>query len=398
MNTQTQTTVQARPKAMLWVSVLLALVVVCLALSIGGAYRSPEIFWQLRLPRVLAAFGVGGLLALAGLLLQALLRNPLAEPYMLGAASGASFALLIGTVMGWAWWALQGLAFVGAVAVLTLIWWLLRRFTRLEGDISIVLLLGILLSALLNAGVNVLLLLMPERALRGALFWMMGDLAGAGQYYLAWCGVWLCLILALPLASKISALMRGALMAHAVGISVQKTRVQLLLLAGLATAIAVSEAGAVGFVGLVVPHFVKLFSARRGIDMRGVMLLCVLWGGVLLVLADGLARTLIAPMQLPVGVLTIALGAPFGVAIAHTHARQSCGRCAMNRLLQCQQLSIRVGQKQLIEPFDWQVNSGERWAVLGQNGVGKTALLHALLGVDARCHANVLLGGVSLSG
>ena len=200
MNTQTQTTVQARPKVMLWVSVLLALVVVCLALSIGGAYRSSEIFWQLRLPRVLAAFGVGGLLALAGLLLQALLRNPLAEPYMLGAASGASFALLIGTVMGWAWWALQGLAFVGAVAVLTLMWWLLRRFTRLEGDISIVLLLGILLSALLNAGVNVLLLLMPERALRGALFWMMGDLAGAGQYYLAWCGVWLCLILALPLA------------------------------------------------------------------------------------------------------------------------------------------------------------------------------------------------------
>ncbi len=311
MNTQTQTTVQARPKAMLWVSVLLALVVVCLALSIGGAYRSPEIFWQLRLPRVLAAFGVGGLLALAGLLLQALLRNPLAEPYMLGAASGASFALLIGTVMGWAWWALQGLAFVGAVAVLTLMWWLLRRFTRLEGDISIVLLLGILLSALLNAGVNVLLLLMPERALRGALFWMMGDLAGAGQYYLAWCGVWLCLILALPLASKMSALMRGALMAHAIGISVQKARVQLLLLAGLATAIAVSEAGAVGFVGLVVPHFVKLFSARRGIGMRGVMLLCVLWGGVLLVLADGLARTLIAPMQLPVGVLTIALGAPF---------------------------------------------------------------------------------------
>jgi iron complex transport system permease protein len=219
--------------------------------------------------------------------------------------------LLIGTVMGFAWWVLQGLAFVGAVAVLSLMWWLLRRFSRLEGDISIVLLLGIVLSALLNAGVNVVLLLMPERALRGALFWMMGDLAGAGQHYFAWWGVWLCLLLALPLASKMSALMRGALMAHAVGISVQTVRVQLLLLAGLATAIAVSEAGAVGFVGLVVPHFVKLFSGQRAITMRGVMLLCVLWGGVLLVLADGLARMLIAPMQLPVGVLTIALGAPF---------------------------------------------------------------------------------------
>ena len=302
---------QPKTKLWLWVSVFCALVVVSVALSVDGAYRSPEVFWQLRLPRVLAGFGVGGLLALAGLLLQALLRNPLAEPYMLGAASGASFALLIGTVLGLAWWALQGLAFVGAVAVLTLMWWLLRRFTRLEGDISIVLLLGVLLSALLNAGVNVLLLLMPERALRGALFWMMGDLAGSGQYYLAWCGVWLCLVLALPLGTKMSALMRGALMAHAVGVSVQKVRVQLLLLAGLATAIAVSEAGAVGFVGLVVPHFVKLFSARRGIGMRGVMLLSVLWGGVLLVLADGLARMLMAPMQLPVGVLTIAIGAPF---------------------------------------------------------------------------------------
>ena len=126
------------------VSVGVALCVVLWAMTSGGAYASPDIFYHLRMPRVLAAFGVGGLLALAGVMLQALLRNPLAEPYMLGAASGASFALLVGTVLGLAWWMLQGLAFAGAVAVLCLMWLILRRFSRLEGDISIVLLLGVL--------------------------------------------------------------------------------------------------------------------------------------------------------------------------------------------------------------------------------------------------------------
>ena len=295
----------------LGLSVVLAVAVVCGALFWGDALASPDVFYRLRLPRVLAAFGVGGLLALAGVMLQALLRNPLAEPYMLGAASGASFCLLVGTVLGLTWWALQGLAFAGAVAVLCLMWLILRRFSRLEGDISIVLLLGVLCSAALNAGVSVLLLLLPERALRGSLFWLMGDLAGSGQYYVAWWGMWFCLLLALPLAGHMMVLMRGAMMAHTVGVQVQTLRVQLLLLAGLATALAVFEAGAVGFIGLVVPHFVKLLAARRGIGMRAILVLCVLWGGVLLVLADALARTIIAPMQLPVGVLTIALGAPF---------------------------------------------------------------------------------------
>ena len=292
-------------------SIVLSLLVLLLAGTWAGGMMDGEIFWRLRLPRVLAAFGVGGLLALAGLLLQALLRNPLAEPYMLGAASGASFALLVGTILGLTWWGLQGLAFVGAVVVLCLMWWILRRFSRLEGDISIVLLLGVLCSAVLNAGVSVLLLLLPERALRGSLFWLMGDLSGAGRNYVAWYGVWLCLLLAWPLANRVTALMRGSLMAHAVGVSVQKTRVQLLLLAGLATALAVFEAGAVGFVGLVVPHLIKLLAAKRDLSMRVVMLLCVLWGGVLLVLADILARSIVAPMQLPVGIFTIALGAPF---------------------------------------------------------------------------------------
>ena len=295
----------------LGLSAVLAVAVVCGALFWGDALASPDIFYRLRLPRVLAAFGVGGLLALAGVMLQALLRNPLAEPYMLGAASGASFCLLVGTVLGLTWWALQGLAFAGAVAVLCLMWLIFRRFSRLEGDSSIVLLVGVLCSSALNAGVSVLLLMLPERALRGSLFWLMGDLAGAGQHFVAFGGLWLCLLLALPLASRMMVLMRGALMAHAVGVSVQTVRVQLLLLAGLATALAVFEAGAVGFLGLVVPHFVKLLAARRGIGMCSLMWLCVLWGGILLVLADALARTIIAPMQLPVGVLTIALGAPF---------------------------------------------------------------------------------------
>ena len=292
-------------------SVALACAMIVLSCVWDGGMNNTQVFLELRLPRVLAAFGGGGLLALAGLMLQALLRNPLAEPYMLGVASGASVSLLVGTVMGLSWWFLQGLTFLGALAVLLLMGWVLKRFSRLAGDISIVLLLGVVLSSLLNAVVSVLLLLMPERALRGALFWLMGDLAGAGHLYVAWVGVWLCLLMALPLARSMTALMRGSLLAHSVGVSVRRVRVQLLLLAGLATAIAVTEAGAIGFIGLVVPHFVKLFCAKRDFSMRSVMLLSVIWGGALLVLADVLARSIVAPMQLPVGVLTIALGAPF---------------------------------------------------------------------------------------
>ncbi|TDR32721.1 iron complex transport system permease protein [Hydromonas duriensis] len=302
----------ARTGVVLFVSILIAISVIVLGLTAGALDLSEAVFWQLRLPRVLASFGVGGLLALAGLMLQVLLRNPLAEPYMLGAASGASFCVLLGMLMGGSWWLQQSLALFGALVALGLMLWVLRRYSRLEGDVTVLLLLGIVLSALLNALVSGVLLVLPDRNVRSALFWMMGDLAGAGSHYVAWCSVWLILALALGLARPMAVLMRGAVMAHSVGVDVTRLRWQLLLLAGLATAVAVMEAGAIGFVGLLVPHMVKSLGGRFfGANMRLILPLCVLWGGILLVLADVVARLLFAPTQLPVGLFTVLLGAPF---------------------------------------------------------------------------------------
>ena len=140
----------------------------------------------------------------------------------------------------------------------------------------------------------------------------VGDLAGAGSHYVAWCGVWLVLLFALTLARPMAALMRGAVMAHSIGVNVGRLRLQLLLLAGVATALAVMEAGAIGFVGLIIPHVVKSLGGRYfGSNMRMVLPLCALWGGILLVLADIMARTLFAPTQLPVGLFTVLMGAPF---------------------------------------------------------------------------------------
>jgi iron complex transport system permease protein len=292
-------------------SVLVAMAVVTFSLWFDARSLPMDVFFSLRLPRVLAAFGVGGLLALSGVMLQVLLRNPLAEPYILGAASGASFCVLLGMLLGGAWWLLQGAALFGALSALAAMLWMMRRHSRLEGDVTVLLLLGVLLAALLNAAVSAILLVLPDRVMRGALFWMLGDLAGSGQFYAAWFGLWLCLMATMLLAQPMAALMRGAVMAHSIGVNVSRLRVQLLLLSGLATALAVMEAGAIGFVGLIVPHVVKAVGARHfATNMRVVLPLCALWGGILLVVADWLARTLFAPLQLPVGLFTVALGAP----------------------------------------------------------------------------------------
>ncbi|MGL4767156.1 MAG: FecCD family ABC transporter permease [Formosimonas sp.] len=300
-------------KKHLWlVSILAASAVLAWALLHHSHDLSGAMFVQLRLPRVLAAFGVGGLLALAGLLLQALLRNPLAEPYMLGAASGASFLVLLGMLAGASWWVLQGLAFVGATVVLLLMLWILLRYRRADGDVTVLLLLGVLLAALLNAAVSAILLVLPNAALRGALFWMMGDLAGAGQHYLGIIGLLACGTLAVPLAQPMAAMMRGSILAHSVGVDVARLRVRLLLVAGLAASVAVMEAGAIGFVGLIVPHMAHMLAARvPQLGERGKMLLAMLWGGTLLVAADGLARVVFWPLELPVGIFTTLIGAPF---------------------------------------------------------------------------------------
>ena len=275
------------------------------ALTGAGQDTAGAVVSGLRLPRALAAFACGGLLALAGALMQVLLRNPLADPYVLGisggAAVGALLAMLAGLALAW----INLLAFAGAFAAMLLVFGLARgdgswTQTRL-------LLTGVIVAAGCSAVVALILSVAPEHQLRSMLFWLMGDLSHAGTPWPALLVLALGLAAALPLSRDLNLLARGDLIARTLGVRVRGLRGAVYVLASLLTAVAVTTAGSVGFVGLVVPHLVRL---AVGNDQRVLLPAAALAGGSLLVIADTLARTVVAPQQLPVGVLTALLGVP----------------------------------------------------------------------------------------
>jgi iron complex transport system permease protein len=305
-------------------SLLLALLVGSVALPLrdlaawlGGA-EVPMVasVIELRLPRVLAGFAVGALLATAGALLQALLRNPLADPYVLGVSGGAAVAALGALALGAALWVMQLAAAVGALATLALLFALARRalFTRdaLHGEqaTTVVLLTGVMIAAFASALLSVVLTLAPENQLRTMVFWLLGDLGGATSlpHALASLAVLaLVLLLALRHAPALNLLLRGDVQAFTQGVDVERTRRKLVLLAAVAAGTVVTQAGAVGFVGFVAPHLVRLLI---GNDQRQLLPAAALAGGTLVVLADTFARSAFAPVQLPVGVVTALFGVP----------------------------------------------------------------------------------------
>ncbi|MBF1163621.1 MAG: iron ABC transporter permease [Dechloromonas agitata] len=275
------------------------------AALLGREGGGGDVVLQLRLPRAIAGFACGGLLALAGALMQVLLRNPLADPYVLGisggAGVGAMFAILIGLpVLG-----IDGLAFAGALGAMFIV------FGLAHGDGSWtqtrLLLTGVIVAAGCGALVALMLAIAEEHKLRGMLFWLMGDLGQSSQWWPPLVALVVALTLAMPFARELNLLSRGMMQAQALGVAVDRLRYAIYLLASLATAASVTTAGSIGFVGLVVPHLVRLAT---GNDQRLLLPASVLAGGSLLVLADTLARTLIAPQQLPVGVLTALIGVP----------------------------------------------------------------------------------------
>ena len=260
---------------------------------------------DLRLPRALTAFGVGGLLAIAGVLMQVLLRNPLAEPYILGSSGGAAVAALTAMSLGLGSLVVDASAFGGAMAATLLV------FAIAQGTGSWtptrLLLTGVVLAAGFSAATTLILALSPDQNLRGMLFWLMGDLSFAFDP-----GRPLALLLLLVIAASLSArhlnvLARGELQAAIVGLPVRAFRYLIFAAAALATALSVTTVGVIGFIGLVVPHLVRLVA---GSDHRIVVPASALAGGALLVVADTLARTIMAPRQLPVGALTAAIGVP----------------------------------------------------------------------------------------
>ncbi len=319
-----------RPWPKVFAAVLILLVIIFIGLACGSAgcnvdiFRQEEIL-QTRWVRVVMACAIGALLSLSGALLQLLLRNPLADPYTLGISGGAavgallsSFYLPVGVVVA----GMQFGSKVGAIASILLLFLMAKRRlfappTLVEAPGIGLILTGVMIASGFGAIISLLLALSPDTALRGALFWLMGDLdvEGVGSW------IWLALLIAagwsLLQAPKLNVLVHGEATAYLLGISVPGLRLQVLLIASLATALAVSAAGAIGFIGLVVPHVCRMVL---GNDQRRLLPASMLLGAATLVLADLLARTIAAPVQLPVGVLTALLGVPVFLLILSRRA------------------------------------------------------------------------------
>jgi iron complex transport system permease protein len=283
----------------------LTLSAVWAALEGRGQGLARNIVLDLRLPRALAALATGGLLALAGALMQVLLRNPLADPYILGVSGGAAVAALGALMVGLGGLVVNGAAFGGALAAMLLVFALARGpggWTSAR-----LLLTGAVVAAGLGACISLLLALGSDSSLRGMLFWLMGDLsvvrsAGGELTALA-----LAVAVTWPLARSLNVLAQGEQQALLLGVPARALRITIYLLGSLFTAIAVTVAGSIGFVGLIVPHVVRLSA---GPDHRIVLPASALAGGALVMCADTVARTAFAPRQLPVGAITALIGVP----------------------------------------------------------------------------------------
>ena len=275
-----------------------------------------DVVLGLRLPRAMSALAIGGLLAVTGALLQALLRNPLADPYVLGVSGGASVAALLAIMLGLPAFGVDVAAALGALATSLLVFALAQGGgawtpTRL-------LLTGIVVAAGAGALVSLLLALGDEQRLRGMIFWLLGDLTRSERWH------WLVLLLALvavgglAIGRPLNVLARGETLAASVGLPVRRFQMLLFVITAVLTGCAVSAAGSIGFVGLVTPHLVRL---ALGSDHRIVLPASALAGGVLLMIADLVSRVALAPRQLPVGALTALVGVPLFLILMQRQRR-----------------------------------------------------------------------------
>jgi iron complex transport system permease protein len=272
---------------------------------------------ELRWPRAATAFAAGGLLAMAGALMQVLLRNPLADPYILGVAGGASVAALLTMLAGLTGIWIGGGAFVGAMASMLLVFGLAHG--RGSWTVTRLLLTGVVIAFAWGALISFILAVSPQTQLRGMLFWLMGDLGYARYAWWPLLTLLIGIVLCLPVMRQLNVLTRGMHQAALLGVNTSALQRRIYLLASLFTAVAVTLAGGVGFIGLVVPHMLRLLI---GSDHRWLLPSSALLGGSLLVLADTAARTVLAPQQLPVGIMTAAIGVPLFLYLLYQGQRQ----------------------------------------------------------------------------
>ena len=260
---------------------------------------------SLRAERALDGFIVGGLLSMAGALLQVLLRNPLAEPYILGISGGAGVVTLVALLLGIssAWMPLT--AFAGALFSTLLVFSI--SFSNGTWTSDRLLLTGVVIAAGWSAIISFLLTISSQQQIQGMLFWLMGDLSQSSQTAAGLFILPVTFLLSWGIARPLNLLLRGEQQAAALGENISLLRMIIFILAAAMTATAVSMAGSIGFVGLIIPHALRLMGLH---DYRLLLPAAVLAGGCFLVLADTIARTLLAPQQIPVGVITALLGVP----------------------------------------------------------------------------------------
>ena len=272
-----------------------------------------QVWLSIRLPRVLLAVVVGCALASSGAVMQGLFRNPLADPGLLGISSGAALAVALTIVMPLALPPLLALyshmisAFFGSLAISAVVF-TLSRFGH--GGLSRLLLAGIAINALCGAAVGVLTYVSDDQQLRQFSLWSMGSLGQAQWPTLAVASSLIlpACIAALFMARRLNILQLGEEDAHYLGVNVRRTQLQLLLLSALLVGAAVAVSGVIGFIGLVIPHLLRM---RIGADHRWLLPGSAMAGACLLLLADTLARTLVAPAEMPVGLLTSLIGGPY---------------------------------------------------------------------------------------
>ncbi|HET7758055.1 MAG TPA: iron ABC transporter permease [Steroidobacteraceae bacterium] len=284
------------------------------ALAGSGDEAARTVLLAVRLPRVLAAFCVGSVLALAGVLLQALFRNPLADPYVLGVSGGAAVGALLAMMAGAAALLVQSAAIAGALCAVVTVYLLARG-----GGTPRLLLTGVVLASACGALVAVLLALADSSRVRGMVFWLAGDLEWAVTPWASGTVALLAVAAAVLVARPLNVLAAGELRARSVGLALEAWRTVVFVGCAALTAVAVVSAGTVGFVGLITPHAVRL--AFRTSDHRIVAPAAALAGGMLLAAADVVARTCAAPRQLPVGAIMALVGAPLFVAILRGRGR-----------------------------------------------------------------------------
>ena len=277
---------------------------------------SLRIVWELRLPRVLLAFIAGSGLAICGYVLQSVTRNPLADPYLFGISAGASFGgVLALTLLGGSWLAWMSLplgAFVGACLSVLIV--LAMAGSRADSQIERLLLSGVAVSFMFGAFTSLLLYFSTPQATASLLFWTLGSFARADWSSLGMPAlvVVVALVLILGYQRQILAILGGDETAHTLGVRVMKLRLGMLLLCSLITATLVAQCGGIGFVGLMVPHLLRLL-----LPGRHPMMLTALAGGLFMVWVDVLARSLLPTQELPVGIITSAIGSVFFLAVLH---------------------------------------------------------------------------------